>query len=305
MNPSDFTTINVDHSFDEKDEQTSATSSTTIRTTSLTETAMVLANNTNFKKPYPPNDDKEEKVAIDEQPETDTLESIGITDSEPLKRDCPVYNNLKDNLNINLKGLLFIRDALSFYLTNVRLRYNKYNIFIIVLSMSTAFFETVKVEMSLDSKPPPLNRIALLLPIGMSTLIAFASSMMKFARLAEAIEDVTKSMEKCHYGINRHREILQNIIIKDKPPSKDNVKEIYLCFREAILSAEIVWLSRMDASTKNYYLIKSSAIHSDFLTDKKHAENVKEMLAILKDSFHPSEDKSWYFWICFHICNIF
>ena len=236
---------------------------------------------------------------------SDTLESIGILDSELLKTDCPIYNNLKDNLNINLKGLLFIRDALSFYLTNVRLRYNKYNIFIIILSMSTAFFETVKVELGLDDKPPPLNRVSLLLPIGMSTMIAFASSMMKFARLAEAIEDVTKSMEKCHYGINRHQEILQNIIIKDKPPSKDNVKEIYLCFREAILSAEIVWLSRMDAATKNYYLMKSSAIHGDFLTDSKHAEHVKEMFDILKDSFHPVDDKSWWFWIRFHVCNLF
>ena len=229
--------------------------------------------NAAFKKPHSSKNVEEKVETEDTEEVVDTLESIGITDSEPLKHDCPVYNNLKDNLNINLKGLLFIRDALSFYLTNVRLRYNKYNIFIIVLSMTTAFFETVKVEMGLDNKSPPLNRVALLLPIGLSTLIAFASSMMKFARLAEAIEDVTKSMEKCHYGINRHREILQNIIIKDKPPSKDNVKEIYLCFREAILSAEIVWLSRMDASTKNYYLIKSSAIHSDFLTD----ENMQKM----------------------------
>lgn len=234
----------------------------------------------------------------------ETLEDLGIVPCASVNKDCAMYLRLKSNLDINLKGLLFIRDALSFYLTNVRIRHNKYSIIIIVLSMLTAFFETVKAEMGLDEKPPPINRIALLLPIGLSTMVAFTSTMMKFARLAEAIEDVTKSMEKCHYGINRHREVLQNLIIKDKPPSKDNIKEIYMCFREAILSAEIVWLSRMDATTKNYYLMKSSAIHGEFLSNTNYAEDVKEMLAILNDSFHPTEDKSWCFWIRFNICNI-
>ena len=46
------------------------------------------------------------------------------------------------------KGLIYIRDALSFYLTGVRVRHNSYNIAVIVVSMMTAFFETIKTELN-------------------------------------------------------------------------------------------------------------------------------------------------------------
>ena len=49
------------------------------------------------------------------------------------------------------KGLIYIRDALSFYLMDVRVRHNFYNKTIIVLSMLTAFFETLNAEFEWSS----------------------------------------------------------------------------------------------------------------------------------------------------------
>ena len=86
------------------------------------------------------------------------------------------------------KGLIYIRDALSFYLMDVRVRHNFYNILIIVISMLTAFFETLNTEFEWavncggDIKKRFITRFATIFPIAMTTSVAFISTMMKFER---------------------------------------------------------------------------------------------------------------------------
>ena len=101
------------------------------------------------------------------------------------------------------KGLIYIRDALSFYLMDVRVRHNFYNKTIIVLSMSTAFFETLNAEFEWSSScsrdPDVSQSVVSIIPIAMTTLVAFISTMMKFERISDKMEETTKSIEKCHY----------------------------------------------------------------------------------------------------------
>lgn len=196
--------------------------------------------------------------------------------------------NCRKKLKTQEKGLVYIRDALSFYLMDVKIRHNLYNITIIVVSLSTAFFETLNTEFQWasncggGSKKRFITRFAIVYPIGMTTLIALVSSMMKFERLSEKMEETTKSIEKCHYAINRQREVCD-----DAEPC-GNVSAASLCFREALMNAEMLWLSRMDPSTKRKYLKKSDRIHRIF--DTKHntfKDNDIEIIQLIEQSFKP------------------
>jgi len=185
------------------------------------------------------------------------------------------------------KGLIYIRDALSFYLMDVRVRHNFYNKTIIVLSMSTAFFETLNAEFEWSSScsrdPDVSQSVVSIIPIAMTTLVAFISTMMKFERISDKMEETTKSIEKCHYAINRQREL-----VDENSCRSENLNAANLCFREALMHAETLWLSRMDPSTKRKYLKKSDRIHSLFT--QKRVD--KEIVNLIEHSFKPHKPVS-------------
>ena len=209
--------------------------------------------------------------------------------------DTNINNNREElikHISINLKGIIYVRDALSFYLTDVRIRHNQYNIAIIIISLITALFEAIKNEMNWNDNTSELGKFSSLLPIALATFTGFVSSMLKFERLAEKIEDTTKAIEKCHQSSNQHRQIIQ-VQYTGASVSNETMNSVYNGFRECVLSAEIVWLSRMDPITKNYYLLQSSKLHDGFLIKKYCGnENDETMLSIIKESFMPLSDLS-------------
>ena len=196
------------------------------------------------------------------------------------------------------RGLIYVRDALSFYLNEVRRKYDFYNIIIIFLSMATAFFETLKTELSWDTKSNTHQKVSALIPIAMNTCIALISTYTKFLRFTESIEDTTKSIEKCHTSIDKQRKVILHIkpihnildvsgaIIKTEEHNKMLLLYSDSCntFREAILSAETIWLSRMDPVIKQKYLQKSYIIHQVFDARYPHVDMID---SILKQSFRP------------------
>tara|TARA_Y100000389_G_scaffold170045_1_gene176779 strand:+ start:1748 stop:2473 length:726 start_codon:yes stop_codon:yes gene_type:complete len=193
------------------------------------------------------------------------------------------------------KGLIYIRDALSFYLMDVRIRHNFYNISIIIISMLTAFFETLNTEFEWDVncgggiKKRIIIRFATIFPITMTTSIAFISTMMKFERLSDKMEDTTKSIEKCHYAINRQREIVD----EGESCRLESLNAASTCFREALMNAEMLWLSRMDPVTKRKYLKRSNHVHGLFAKNEGtwsvvNTENMdQEIINLIEQSFKP------------------
>ena len=96
-------------------------------------------------------------------------------------------SNEKIRLKTQERGLIYIRDALSFYLMDVRIKHNVYNITIIIISMVTTFFETLNTEFNWSNggKGAFMTRFSTIFPIAiMTSFIAFTSSMMKFERLS-------------------------------------------------------------------------------------------------------------------------
>ena len=193
------------------------------------------------------------------------------------------------------KGLIYIRDALSFYLMDVRIRHNVYNIIIIIISMFTAFFETLNTEFEWavncggGERKRFVTRFATIFPVTMTTFIAFISTMMKFERLSDKMEDTTKSIEKCHYAINRQREIVDG----GDSCRSESLNIAGTCFREALMTAEMLWLSRMDPVTKRKYLKRSNHVHGLFAKDEGvwSVVNInsldQETINLIEQSFKP------------------
>tara|TARA_X000000368_G_scaffold290909_1_gene231194 strand:+ start:8991 stop:9785 length:795 start_codon:yes stop_codon:yes gene_type:complete len=205
-----------------------------------------------------------------------------------------------DRIKAQERGLVYIRDALSFYLTEVRNYYDIFNLVIIILSMINAFVETVKTEMQLETAKGPISRTSILFPIALSTIIAFISTYTKFLRFTEKIEETTKSIEKCHNSIDKQRKVLLSASpylsltdISNNPVSaliQNNYNDACTTFREAILSAETIWLSRMDPSNKSKYLTYSYKIHKIFEDD---LEKIDIIDSILRESFKPENLNSY------------
>lgn len=187
-------------------------------------------------------------------------------------------------IKTQIKGLIYVRDALSFYMTSVRVSNNQFQIVIIVCSLFTALFDTCSSELNLsESENNIIMKSSVLFPIFCNTFIAFISSMMKFMRLAEKLEEVSKTIERCHYAINKHREYLAACDVSKESEIKPTIDEVNLCFREALLSAEVIWLSRMDPITKSRFLQKSESIHQLF--EKCDEEVDYDTIKILYESF--------------------
>ena len=194
-------------------------------------------------------------------------------------------------------GLIYIRDALSFYLMDVRIKHNCYNISIIVISMFTAFFETINAEFEWKdnddngSTKKFISQFAVIFPITMTSLIAFISTMMKFERLSDKMEETTKSIEKCHYAINRQREIVDG----GECCRSESLSVASTCFREAIMNAEMLWLSRMDPVSKRKYLKRSNHVHGlfvkvDGIWTVSDTENTDEgIITLIEQSFKPNK----------------
>ena len=156
--------------------------------------------------------------------------------------------------------------------------------------MFTAFFETLNTEFEWSAncgggeRKRFITRFATIVPVTTTTLIAFISTMMKFERLSDKMEDTTKSIEKCHYAINRQREIVDG----GDSCRSESLNIAGTCFREALMTAEMLWLSRMDPSTKRKYLKKSDRIHSLFT--QKRVD--KEIVNLIEHSFKPHKPVS-------------
>ena len=217
-------------------------------------------------------------------------------------------------------GLIYIRDALSFYHQNLRWWHDLYNKLIIGISIFTTAFESVKTEFKWEEKHIVfITRASILLPIFTTTTIALISAWMQYQKHVDKMEDTTKSIEKCHYAINKQRIAVESleICITDSSDNEINYLELkkilepgVKSFREALSMSEMLWLSKVNPVIKKKYLNLSDDIHRIFEeaeTDKnskpKNRHLDQEIIKLIKHSFKAeSHDKKYWFSA---LCNLF
>ena len=147
--------------------------------------------------------------------------------------------HLYDDLASKLSEMKSQRDALYFAHNDLKIVNDRYNIIIIVLSLFTAFFDTVKAQLNLTDRKDFIAPIAIIAPIFFSTVVAMISSLLKFKKIPEKMEELIKAGEKCNFTILNMRQLMENLNFQDKEKSLSVYNgEVMGFYRDALEAIE-------------------------------------------------------------------
>ena len=147
--------------------------------------------------------------------------------------------HLYDDLSSKLSEMKSQRDALYFAHNDLKIVNDRYNIIIIVLSLFTAFFDTVKAQLNLTDRKDFIAPIAIIAPIFFSTVVAMISSLLKFKKIPEKMEELIKAGEKCNFTILNMRQLMENLNFQDKEKSLSVYNgEVMGFYRDALEAIE-------------------------------------------------------------------
>tara|TARA_Y100000992_G_scaffold302539_1_gene277188 strand:- start:703 stop:1635 length:933 start_codon:yes stop_codon:yes gene_type:complete len=147
--------------------------------------------------------------------------------------------HLYDDLSSKLSEIKSQRDALYFAHNDLKIVNDRYNIIIIVLSLFTAFFDTVKAQLNLTERKDFIAPIAIIAPIFFSTVVAMISSLLKFKKIPEKMEELIKAGEKCNFTILNMRQLMENLNFQDKEKSLSVYNgEVMGFYRDALEAIE-------------------------------------------------------------------
>ena len=105
----------------------------------------------------------------------------------------------KDTIREVINDLKAKRDALSLAHEQIKKDNDNWNKGIIVLSLMTGMFESIKIKMGWD------NDLVALVPIGLSSIIASISALIKFKKFPEQMETLIQSTSLLTNTLNRCR----------------------------------------------------------------------------------------------------
>ena len=143
-----------------------------------------------------------------------------------------IAKDLKDKLyEIRSK-----RDALMMSHSELKVQNDKYNKAVIILSLFTAFLETVKNTFEVGQNSAT-GKVLSISPIALSTGVAIISSLLKFMKLTEKMEELTKASEKCAYTITRIRDLQETIPFEDEGEVRRLYKDEILKFYQGSLES--------------------------------------------------------------------
>jgi len=195
----------------------------------------------------------------------------------------PTPLNLEDDLTSKLREIRSKRDAVSLNHEDLKNQNDKINKIIIVLSLFTAFLESVKTQLGLaNSSNKIVSNLSALAPIALSTLVAIISSLLKFKKFPEKMEELTKASEKCSYSITRIRELKQILNFEEAPLVKASyVNQVLEVYRESLQVVE----NSLYPDVRQHYYKKAQ---NNLVSIGKDAEDFSTQLNnITKSSFLP------------------
>ena len=150
--------------------------------------------------------------------------------------------DLYTKLNDILYSTRSKRDGVALLHEHLKIENDNYNKVVIVLSLFTAFVETLKSNLDLTDKEIHGTTIAhasSIAPIFLTTIIGIISSLMKFKKFPETMEILLKSREKFNSVIVKIRKMSEELNFKDLDYCKRvYVDEILVSYREALVEVE-------------------------------------------------------------------
>ena len=160
--------------------------------------------------------------------------------------------NLEEDLTEKLDELRAKRDAISLHHEDLKRDNDSFNKVIICLSLFTGFFETLKGQLELNNSPnDAIRNGSAIAPIFLSTLVGIISSLLKFKKYPERMEELTKASEKANFSITRIRELKQILNFEDHGVIKNTyTNEVLSCYRDSL---EIIEKSLYPDVRQSYY----------------------------------------------------
>lgn len=148
--------------------------------------------------------------------------------------------DLEKDLTDKLHELRSKRDAVSLNHEDIKKANDRYNKFIIYLSLFTAMFETIKSQYDVEKESnESLYNFTVVTPIFLTTSVGILTALLKFKKFPEKMEELTKASEKCNYCITRIRELQQTLNFEDPEKTKNSyVKEVLNCYRDSLATVE-------------------------------------------------------------------
>ena len=109
----------------------------------------------------------------------------------------------KNTIGMIINDLRSRRDALSLAHEQLKKEYDDWNKCIIVISLMTGMFESIKIKMGWDSN------IVALVPIALSSIIASVSALIKFKKFPEQMEIILQSQSLLTHTLTNARNEIQ------------------------------------------------------------------------------------------------
>ena len=154
----------------------------------------------------------------------------------------PPELNLHADLHSKLYEIRIKRDAVDLHHESLRKQTDNFNKCIIILSLFTAFVETLKTTLNLTDATEHgyiVSSLAKIAPIGISTVTAVISSLMKFRKFPERMEDLTKASEKFSHCVKRIRRLQEELnFFPEDDCKRVYIEEIMEFYREALQQVE-------------------------------------------------------------------
>jgi hypothetical protein len=154
----------------------------------------------------------------------------------------PPTLDLHSDLGEKLYEIRCKRDAVALQHESLKDQNDKYNKIIIVLSLMTAFVETLKSQLELTDQSihgATISNCAAIAPIAISTVTAIISSLMKFKKFPERMETLTKAQEKFNYTATRMRKLQEELNFIDHDAARASyIKEVMESYRDSLQECE-------------------------------------------------------------------
>jgi len=220
---------------------------------------------------------------------------------------------LYDDLKKKIAEIRVKRDAVMMAHSVVNISQDRYNKFIIILSLMSAFFESTKAQLDLAARKDWVAPCAILAPILLSTILGIVSSLMKFKKFPERMEMLTKATEKCNATVLQMRRLIESLNFQPYKTSYDEYSTmVMVSYRDALENHEralyphehAIYLTKAIALSKNIQQRENdqeNAIDALLMEEKgkqqnivvTHPQGVQLGTPIQRlDSIYPRKDKA-------------
>jgi len=191
----------------------------------------------------------------------------------------------KRELNQIIQDLKAKRDALSLAHEELKRENDSWNKCVIIVSLTTGMFESMKLQMGWN------NNIVLLVPIGLSSVIAMISALIKFKNFPNQMEIILQSQSLITHTLNvaRNQETISPSLLTQYHESLEKLEtSIYPDMRKKYMKASHSNLISIYKQEKKFYneidnINKATLEFSDdsssgssnpFQTDSPPVENI-------------------------------